>query len=70
MGHGVSDALSKGGGAALSFLWAGFVASVQWYWDQALLLPRVALQGAPDVGACLLHQKLQMVRGGGEGRGW
>ena len=46
----------------MSFLWKGFVESVQWYWDHALLLPRVALTGVPDVGACLMHQKLQMVR--------
>eukprot|EP00897_Mesotaenium_endlicherianum_P008976 jgi/Mesen1/8106/ME000435S07288 len=46
---------------SIAKLWSEFVREVQWHWEESQPLPRVATGGPPDVGCCLLHQKLQML---------
>lgn len=47
--------------AAIAVLWIDFVREVRWCWDEGFRLPRVSVDGSPDLESCLLHQKLQMV---------
>lgn len=46
---------------AIAVLWIEFVREVRWCWDEGLRLPRVYVNGSPDLETCLLHQKLQLV---------
>lgn len=47
--------------AAIAVLWIDFVREVRWCWDEGFRLPRVSVDGSPDLESCILHQKLQMV---------
>jgi hypothetical protein len=47
--------------AAIAVLWIDFVREVRLCWDEGFRLPRVSVDGSPDLESCLLHQKLQMV---------
>ncbi|KAJ7569404.1 hypothetical protein O6H91_01G076600 [Diphasiastrum complanatum] len=46
---------------AISVLWIEFVREVRWCWEEVQLLPRISPDDAPDLGTCLLHQKLQLL---------
>ncbi|CAM6128265.1 unnamed protein product [Calypogeia fissa] len=46
---------------AISELWLEFVREVRFCWDECQPLPRVSPDEPPDLAACLLHQKLQLL---------
>lgn len=49
------------GPRAIAHLWSEFVLEVRWHWDNLRQIPRVASADCPDMGACLIYQKLQMI---------
>lgn len=58
---GNSFSLLKCKSAAIAILWIEFVREVRLFWNEGDILPRMALDAPPDPGACLIHQKLQLV---------
>ncbi|GBG62805.1 hypothetical protein CBR_g32390 [Chara braunii] len=46
---------------AIAVLWLDFVRELRFYWEEGVQLPRLPSTGPPDLGCCLLHQKLQML---------
>ncbi|XP_074627593.1 rab3 GTPase-activating protein catalytic subunit-like isoform X2 [Acropora palmata] len=51
---------SYGGLKAVAHLWQEFVLEMRFRWENDIFIPRLKLQ-APNLGSCLLHQKLQML---------
>ncbi|KAK2560352.1 Rab3 GTPase-activating protein catalytic subunit [Acropora cervicornis] len=49
---------SYGGLKAVAHLWQEFVLEMRFRWENDIFIPRLKLQ-APNLGSCLLHQKLQ-----------
>eukprot|EP00899_Mesostigma_viride_P012735 jgi/Mesvir1/21462/Mv03918-RA.1 len=66
------------GAPAVASLWVEFVNELRWHWDEGVAIPGMAApQGqAPDLGACLLQQKLELLqqcvlrKAAREGRHW
>lgn len=46
--------------ADIAFLWKEIIVQLRNRWEDVQLLPRIE-PGTPDLGSCLLHQKLQML---------
>ncbi|XP_068752396.1 rab3 GTPase-activating protein catalytic subunit-like isoform X2 [Montipora capricornis] len=51
---------SYGGLRAVAHLWQEFVLEMRHRWENDIFIPRLKLQ-APNLGSCLVHQKLQML---------
>ncbi|XP_071792280.1 rab3 GTPase-activating protein catalytic subunit-like isoform X2 [Asterias amurensis] len=51
---------SHGGLKAVAHLWQEFVLEMRYRWENKYLIPGLA-SGNPNMGCCLLHQKLQML---------
>ncbi|XP_022111820.1 rab3 GTPase-activating protein catalytic subunit-like [Acanthaster planci] len=51
---------SHGGLKAVAHLWQEFVLEMRYRWENMYLIPGLA-SGNPNMGCCLLHQKLQML---------
>jgi len=51
---------SYGGLRAVAHLWQEFVLEMRYRWENDIFIPRLKLQ-PPNLGSCLVHQKLQML---------
>lgn len=51
---------SYGGLRAVAHLWQEFVLEMRYRWENDIFIPRLKLQ-SPNLGNCLIHQKLQML---------
>jgi len=51
---------SYGGLRAVAHLWQEFVLEMRFRWENDIFIPRLKLQ-PPNLGSCLIHQKLQML---------
>ena len=50
----------KGGLQGVAFLWREFCLELRYRWEHSLAIPLLQ-RSVPDMGSCLLHQKLQLL---------
>ena len=52
----------KKGVRGFAEIWKEFVLELRWHWSNLREIPRIVVEGGPDMRYCLLHQKIQMLQ--------